>query len=205
MTGYLRLEGLRFKGPSKDAGVRFYPGVNVICGASDTGKSFLAEAIDFMLGGSELKDLPERAGYNAIELRLACTDGTSWSLERAMSGGDFALREGDTVEKLRQSHAHGRTDNLSGYLLHKIGLLGRRILKSSAKRTTNSLSFRNLARLVIVQEGEIQHKGSPFWGGQFTCSSSDDLRLPASLRIGGSGPSGGEVGRLRRDAASAVG
>lgn len=173
MTKYLRLENLRFKGPTKGAGLQFYPGVNVICGASDTGKSFVAEAIDFMLGGSELKELPEREGYNTIELGLACTDGTSWSLERALSGGDFALRVGDTSEKLRQSHAHNRTDNLSGFLLNKIGLLGRRILKSSAKGTTNSLSFRNLARLVIVQEGEIQHKGSPFWGGQFTLKTAE--------------------------------
>lgn len=173
MTEYLRLENLCFKGPAKAAGIRFYPGVNVICGASDTGKSFVAEAIDFMLGGSELKELPEREGYNAIELSLACTDGTAWSLERALSGGDFALRVGDVTEKLRQSHAHDRTDNLSGFLLNKIGLLGQRILKSSAKGTTNSLSFRNLARLVIVQEGEIQHKGSPFWGGQFTLKTAE--------------------------------
>ena len=173
MTEYLRLEDLRFKGPSKVAGIRFYPGVNVICGASDTGKSFVAEAIDFMLGGSELKELPEREGYNTIELDLACTDDTSWSLERAISGGDFALRVGGTTEKLRQSHAHARTDNLSGFLLNKIGLLGKRILKSSKKGTTNSLSFRNLARLVIVQEGEIQHKGSPFWGGQFTLKTAE--------------------------------
>lgn len=37
------------------------------------------------------------------------------------------------------------------------------------------------------------------------CPSSDDLRPLGELRIGGSGPSGGEVRRLRRDAASAVG
>lgn len=173
MTGYLRLDRLRFQGPSKQAEVGFRSGVNVICGASETGKSFLAEAIDFMVGGSELKEIPEREGYSSIELGMSCTDGTSWSFERATSGGDFVLRQGDTSDKLRQSHAHERTDNVSGFLLDKIGLLGKRILKSSTKGTTNSLSFRNLARLVIVQEGEIQQKGSPFWGGQFTLKTAE--------------------------------
>jgi hypothetical protein len=173
VTGYLRLDRLSFQGLSKQVEVGFRPGVNVICGASETGKSFLAEAIDFMLGGSELKEIPEREGYSSIELGMSCTDGTAWSFERATSGGDFVLRQGDTSEKLRQSHAHERTDNVSGFLLDKIGLLGRRILKSSAKGTTNSLSFRNLARLVIVQEGEIQQKGSPFWGGQFTLKTAE--------------------------------
>ncbi len=173
MTGYLRLNKLQFRGPSKEAEISFQPGVNVICGASDTGKSFLAESVDFMLGGSDLKGIPERDEYSSIELGLSCTDNTAWALERAISGGDFVLREGDKTEKLRQSHAHDRTDNLSGFLLDKIGLRGKRILKSSAKGTTNSLSFRNLARLVIVQEGEIQQKGSPFWGGQFTLKTAE--------------------------------
>ncbi len=173
MSGYLRLGRLGFSGPSKQSEIVFVPGVNVVCGASDTGKSFLAEAIDFMLGGSELKDLPEREGYNAVALDQSSTDGSSWTLERSISGGDFVLRQGETSEKLRQSHAHNRTDNLSGFLLEKIGLLGKRILKSSAKGTTNSLSFRNLARLIIVQEGEIQQKGSPFWGGQYTLKTAE--------------------------------
>ena len=173
MSGYLRLDQLGFSGPSKHSEIRFYAGVNVVCGASDTGKSFLAEAVDFMLGGSELKVIPEREGYSTIELGLSSTEGESWTFERAISGGDFILRQGDVTEKLRQSHAHERVDNVSGFLLAKIGLLGKRILKSSAKSKTNSLSFRNLARLVIVQEGEIQQKGSPFWGGQYTLKTAE--------------------------------
>lgn len=175
-TNYLSIRRISFSGPGKESAVDLRPGINVICGASDTGKSFLAEAIDFMLGGSEVKEIPERVGYSTFTLDMSCTDGSQWSFARATTGGDFALREagGDASPvKLRQSHAHERVDNVSGYLLDKIGLLGRRILKSSAKGTTNSLSFRNLARLVIVQEGEIQQKGSPFWGGQFTLKTAE--------------------------------
>jgi predicted nucleic acid-binding Zn-ribbon protein len=173
VSGYLRLGKLSFSGPSKRSEISFHSGVNVICGASETGKSFLAEAVDFMLGGSELREIPEKEGYSSIELALSCADGASWSFGRAMSGGDFILHQGDRTEKLRQSHAHDRIDNVSGFLLQKIDLLGKRILKSSAKGTTNSLSFRNLARLVIVQESEIQQKGSPFWGGQYTLKTAE--------------------------------
>lgn len=175
---YLQLRRIGFSGPSKEAGLTFSPGVNVICGASDTGKSFLAESIDFMLGGSSLREISERVGYGEIELEIAASDGEQWRLERATSGGDFNLIDlnaGEASEsvKLKQSHAHDRTDNLSGFLLEKIGLLGKRILKSSRKGTTQSLSFRNLARLIIVQEGEIQQPGSPFWGGQYTLKTPE--------------------------------
>lgn len=172
---YLQLTSIRFSGPKAKVGLEFEPGVNVICGASDTGKSFLVDSIDFMLGGSALKEIPERTKYDRITLNLAATGAEDFRLQRSMSGGNFQLSESGRSEftTLKQSHAHGNTDNLSGYLLDKIGLLGKRILKSKAKGTTQSLSFRNLARLVIVQEGEIQQASSPFWSGQYTTKTSE--------------------------------
>ncbi len=175
---YLQLRRIHFRGPKASSELNFRSGVNVICGASDTGKSFLADSIDFMLGGSALKEIPERAIYDQIELSLATTDDVDFKLRRSASGGNFELlefSEGDDPVPLtlKQNHAHQKTDNLSGYLLNKIGLLGKRILKSKVKGTTQSLSFRNLARLVIVQEGEIQRSGSPFWSGQYTTKTSE--------------------------------
>ena len=69
-TGYLQLRRIAYTGPRKRSEHSFSSGVNVICGASDTGKSFLAESIDFMLGGSELRDIPERTPYGEIRARL---------------------------------------------------------------------------------------------------------------------------------------
>lgn len=175
--GYLQLRKILFKGPGSRAALSFVSGINVICGASDTGKSFLAESIDFMLGGSELREIPERAKYEEVELDLGVNDGEEWRLRRSTSGGNFKLinfSEEDALEvTLKQSHVHGKTDNLSGFLLSKLGLLDKRILKSKAKATTQSLSFRNLAPLVIIQEGEIQQRGSPFWGGQYTTKTAE--------------------------------
>ena len=89
MNSCLRLCKVEFTGPKKSATIEFSNGVNVICGASDTGKSFLADTIDFMLGGSILKQIPQRDGYAAIGLSMATTDDEGWLLERAMSGGDI--------------------------------------------------------------------------------------------------------------------
>jgi predicted nuclease with TOPRIM domain len=161
----------------KMAEMTFTNGVNVICGASDTGKSFLAESIDFMLGGSELRDIPERTPFGEVQFELDVTSGEKWRFFRASSGGNFKaenrLDEDAEIEVLRKDHGHGKTDNMSGFLLNKIGLLGKRILRSKHNGTTQSLSFRNLARLAIVQESEIQQTGSPFWGGQYTQKTAE--------------------------------
>jgi len=173
---YLQLRRIEFSNSEDRASLDFFPGVNVICGASDTGKSFLAESIDFMLGGKDLREITERSKYGSIELDLAINNEENYRLQRATSGGGFnltKLNEPNNVSlKLKQKHEHNTTDNLSGFLLEKIGLLGKRILKSSKAGTTVSLGFRNLARLVIVQEGEIQQTFSPFWDGQYTQKTS---------------------------------
>lgn len=176
-NSYLQLRRIAFSGPNKMAELTFSNGVNVICGASDTGKSFLAESIDFMLGGSQLRGIPERAPFGEIQFDFDVTSGEQWRFYRASSGGNFKVQnlldEDAAVEVLKKDHSHGKTDNVSGFLLDKIGLLGKRILRSKKKGTTQSLSFRNLARLVIVQEGEIQQTGSPFWGGQYTLKTAE--------------------------------
>lgn len=172
-----QLRRIAFSGPKKMSEMTFSNGVNVVCGASDTGKSFLAESIDFMLGGSELKDIPERTPFGEVQLDLDVISEEKWRFYRATSGGNFKVQnlldEDAENEVLRKKHAHDKTDNMSGFLLEKIGLLGKRILRSKKTGTTQSLSFRNLARLTIVQEGEIQQAGSPFWGGQYTLKTAE--------------------------------
>ncbi len=176
-NSYLQLRRIAFSGPKKMSEMTFSNGVNVVCGASDTGKSFLAESIDFMLGGSELRDIPERTPFGEIQFDLDVTSGEKWRFYRLTSGGNFKaqnlLNEDDENKILKEKHAHDKTDNLSGFLLDKIGLLGKRILRSKKNGTTQSLSFRNIARLAIVQEGEIQQTGSPFWGGQYTLKTAE--------------------------------
>lgn len=174
---YLQLRRIAFSGPKKMSEMIFTNGVNVVCGASDTGKSFLAESIDFMLGGSELREIPERTPFGEIQFDLDIKSDEKWRFFRSTSGGNFEVQnlldKDAEKEVLRKNHAHDKIDNMSGFLLDKIGLIGKRILRSKTSGTTQSLSFRNLARLVIVQEGEIQQTGSPFWGGQYTQKTSE--------------------------------
>lgn len=176
-NSYIQLRRLAFFSSDKVAEITFSSGVNVICGASDTGKSFLAESIDYMLGGTELKKIPELLAFSKAELDVHVSSGDKWRFDRAISGGNFKFQslsdEGAKIGTLKGRHEHSKVDNLSGFFLNEIGLLGRRILKSKRSGTTQSLSFRNLVRLAIVQENEIQQVDTPFWSGQFTSKSAD--------------------------------
>ena len=130
MSHLLKIKRLAFLGASRlPAILEFGDNITVICGASDTGKSFSLESIDFALGSSKgLRDIPQRVGYERLRLEIR-HDGEIATLERSVEGGGFRIAskpvadaeqlDGDT---LGAQHRHGRIDNLSGWPLQKIGL-----------------------------------------------------------------------------------
>jgi predicted nuclease with TOPRIM domain len=176
----LVLRYLAYLGPNRTAAdVSFEPGLNVICGASETGKSYVAESIDFMLGQeSPVRDIPERAGYDRLRLKIECEGWPALLLERSIEGGNFRTYEevGSDQPKdatvLRWKHSGARQDTLSHALLERIGLSSRRLRRNSRDQS-RSLSFRDLARVVIVNETEIQKRSSPLLSGQFVSATSE--------------------------------
>jgi len=174
-TPGFRLRFLGFFGPQKQPStVTFGSGLNVIYGASNTGKSFIVEAIDFMLGGKPpLRDIPERVGYDLILLGIETLDNKSFTLWRSMDGGGFRLYEtlyetppetDIPYKQLDEQHSDKNSVNLSSFLLGLCGLGGKRV-RRNARNETNSLSFRNIARLMIVNETEITQQNSPLFDG----------------------------------------
>ncbi len=128
-----------------------------------------------MLGGGEdLRDIPERVGYDRVWLGFESLEGKPYTLERAVVGGKYSLFEGlhKTVPAslkpviLNGKHNPQRNNNVSMFLLGLLGLSDKRIQKN-ARGETNSLSFRNLVHLCIVPEGDIQRRGSPIETGDY--------------------------------------
>jgi hypothetical protein len=178
----LRIRHLTFCGPNREpVFVSFQAGLNVIYGASNTGKSFIVDTIDFMLGGKgPLRDIPERVGYDHILLAMETLDGQGFTIQRSANGGAFRMYEGLFSQtppqgdgaKYAEQHNDRRDDNLSTYLLSKIGLNKKR-LRRNKQNETQSLSFRNLARLVIVNEEEIIQQRSPLSDGTYTADTAN--------------------------------
>lgn len=170
----LSLLHLTFVGPAvSPATVEFGPGLTLVRGPSDTGKSFIADTIDFMLGGSTLEDITELDGYDTVLLGIGMPDGEHVTLARAVKGGGFRLLPSDhrshpmpvAGETLAEKHNAKNSGNLSRYLLDKIGL-GGKVVRKDGSGSTVSLSLRLLAPLFLVGETKIQAKTAPVMTGQ---------------------------------------
>ena len=189
MNGTIKIKNISFLGARvAPALIGFDQSLNVICGASDTGKSFLVEAIDFLLGGKELRRIPELDGYDKARIAIESSKKGLWTFERSIEGGNYRIFEGnieaatDAKESgtMKMKHAAGAEDNISGWLLGAIDLLSKYVRKN-ADGDCRSLSFRDIARLIIVNEQEIIRQDSPFLTGQYVSKTAEKSTLKLML------------------------
>lgn len=169
---YLQLKKITYSNGKESKKVKFESGVNVVCGVSNTGKSLLVDTIDFMLGSRELKTTAELDKYDQIALEMTSSSRDLWKLKRGISEKFFEYTDliKSETRQLRLSKSR-REESISDFLLNKIGLSNKQIPRNTRSSSTQSLSFRNLSRLSIIREDEIQSKTSPFWSGNYITKS----------------------------------
>lgn len=184
----LTLTGLRVTGPGVAAAdLPLGPGLNVVCGASDTGKSHVLECIDFALGASTPpRRLPENERYTRVFLGLRAAGFPEVTLCRPFDANDIALigselaaaEETYPTEQLGGQHEEGDESTLSVFLLSRCGFDSRR-LRANLRGRTQSLSFRNLAHFCAVPEERMFKKDSPARTG----NKPQDTVLAATLAL----------------------
>ena len=171
-----QLRGLTLVGRGvPNAEVRFSEGLNVVSGPSDTGKTFIVQCIDYMLGGKDLpKPIPESERYESIRLSLSFSEtGDEVVLDRSIRGGNFKLIDaGKAARTLSATHSAKDKNSVSQYLLGLSGLTGKKVRKNK-QGATREVSFRDLARLILVDEETVISETSPILTGQYITATAE--------------------------------
>ena len=140
-----RINGLRVTNASLPAAdADFGESLTVVAGASDTGKTYMMQCINFMLGGGKRpKDIEASRGYTTALLEIGKSDGEVFTLQRALLGGDFAryatsrsdLDSDEAPHQLGATHSAKKDDNVSRLFLSLFNLEGRIVRKNAAGKT----------------------------------------------------------------------
>lgn len=177
---------LVFRGPRKaPATIEFGLGLNLVYGPSNTGKTSILDAIDFMFGRTRaLKELPEHDGYEEILLGMNFSEDGAYTLVRSLKGGNFTCFEGTHFEPpedqegqiLRPKDPSKTMGSIRDFILKRLDLSGKE-LKKNQRNEKEKLTLRNLAPLLIVSESDIQREASPYVGEQYASITVDKSRL----------------------------
>lgn len=161
MTARIIIRGLAFTGPNvPPVDIAFSDGLNVVWGASNTGKSFLVKSLDYMTGaGVEgIPGITERDGYEKAWLDVELGVGNEVQVARSLRGGDFEYRAGwpvpDTgvaIDRALQGE-HRSPESWSAYLLAAIGLKPDVKIARTLSGEKVTFSFRSFAPYVFIEE-----------------------------------------------------
>lgn len=164
----IRIDRLSFTGPKRpQVTVPYGSGLTILWGASNHGKSFSAQSIDFVLGskgplGKNSLTLPEE-GRGIDRCSLWLTIGKSrFTLQRAIAGGaievadghhDFIGPQNTNYQKLSAKHSD-TVASLSGFLLEELAFRQALLLRNERAQKV-SFTFRMLMRYLLVDETRI--------------------------------------------------
>lgn len=194
------IDQLMFTGPErKPVSIQFGPGVNIIWGASNTGKSFVRKSIDYLLGG-ELPTLPpEGKGMDNYFLWLTLPGEQKVTLRGSALGGDIYKGAGhlqvvneSSPEYEVFSRKHVGSPNVSRFLLSSVGYRDAQLLKNERAEKT-PFSLRVVMRYLLIDETRMIDEKSLLLGHSTTVTSEDKGLLKFLL----TGVDGSSIAQVR--------
>ncbi len=169
MENRIIIKRLAMTGPERETReLQFVPGLNVIWGASNAGKTFIIKSLDYMFGsGSLLPEIKQREGMEACWLEVDLPNAGPVTLRRSLSGGgvsifDKPLEQVGNSESARViSATHSATSpSISGLLLEELGISRKQIANNTDGKKSN-FTFRHFAHYMFTEETPMMAEWSP--------------------------------------------
>lgn len=164
----LLLKNLILQGHRKDYRVPFYPGINIIYGDADTGKSSILRLVYYLLGGKQIKldeEISSSVKYAVLEITV---NGTPYCISRdifspARDIDVYSCRYSEIAnsfpEKYRSSVNKGDDENksLSEFLFEALELPSVRLKQAPTKDSSETarLSFLDLFKFIYLDQDDV--------------------------------------------------
>ncbi|MFJ4531741.1 ATP-binding protein [Streptomyces nigrescens] len=153
------------------AQVTFGPALTIICGNSDTGKTFIVNSIDYMLGGRRsTPSITHAAGYSQILLGLKLPDDSPLTLVRKPGSNHIHVHRADLRDLTHATpdavvSARRAKRDISNYLLEVLGL-NAMYIRTNEQGSTAPLQLPDIAHLAVVTDGRIDDETPPCQRGR---------------------------------------
>ncbi|RAR46807.1 ATP-binding protein [Flavobacterium lacus] len=152
-----------------NASIQFNSGLNIITGPTNTGKSYIFQCINYMLGSTERpKNITQAKRYKHIFLEIQDYQNQYYTLKSDLVGGNFQLYN-CKIDKitpdiqsrfLDRKHSSLNQDNISAFLL-SLNNIQEKQIRLNAQGKKRNLSYRDVKRFLMVNEERIITQQSP--------------------------------------------
>ncbi|WP_444994752.1 hypothetical protein [Aliikangiella sp. IMCC44359] len=181
---------LEVKGSGKEtAKIELKKGLNVIAGASDTGKSYICQCFQFIFGADKVpKPIDQSKGYTSVEVSFSGSQDQDFVLKRELKeGADITVEEisKDGKESVTQilKPTHKGKHNLSEFFLKRVGIANNTLVYGTKSLKHSALSLRILEKIFLVDEKRIISDESPMGTGNYM-EKTQEMSLLKTLLTG---------------------
>ncbi|WP_425891463.1 hypothetical protein [Aeromonas veronii] len=170
----IQIKEIRFIGDKNERFVNFNSNVCILNGASNTGKSFLVEVIDYMLGKESIDEITQAKEYQEIKLKITI-NREPFTIYRKFSDDKFEVYNGfvdskkssDFISYFKTGLPTKSVPNISDFFLEKLQL-NDKLISSNLWAEKNKLTLRLLSRIIFSKEEKIISTHSPIEEGDRT-------------------------------------
>lgn len=164
----LLLKNLILHGHRKDYRVKFHPGINIIYGDADTGKSSILRLVYYLLGGKQIKldeEISSSVKYAVLEIAI---NGIPYCISRDIFNPSRDIDvycckhteiQNSFPEKYKASITKGNDNNksLSEFLLEALELPAVRLKQAPTKDSSETarLSFLDLFKFMYLDQDDV--------------------------------------------------
>ena len=149
------IQKLIITGSGKEtAVVDFVDGLNIVCGPSNTGKSYVSECIDYMFGADEIR-FDSNTGYDVFKLLISTNDGNV-TMERKfgkniinVSSANPNIESGEYTSKW---YAKSKRCDISDVWLSLIGINEKHNIIKNGRRESQRLTWRIFSHMFLIKE-----------------------------------------------------
>lgn len=140
----------------KTSVVKFGKGLNVICGPSNTGKSYIIAIIDYLFGGKETPIDP-LSGYDSVAIDIVTDKGYKAHFKRKIGTNKVEIESGiPQIES--KSYSVGKA--LNEIYLKLIGIDKSCDIISSQEFKTQALTWRTILKMLLISDERISQLDS---------------------------------------------
>lgn len=158
-------------------------GLNVIAGESNTGKSYIYECINYVLGSKDKpKDIIEAKDYKSVILEIRGYDGSKYTILRDYTGAiylyncEYEYRQSQEPIELKSQFDINDPNNISTKLIEICNIPYKKIIKNKSCET-NNFTFRELIHMNMISESRITDSKSIIYGsmGKITKTKNNSV------------------------------
>ena len=165
------IEKLIVTGTGKEPSILdFKPGLNIVSGPSDTGKSYVLECIDYLFGSDNTR-LDKNTGYDWVKLIIA-TDTGRITLERQLDAKK--IRVNSTARNIDSGTyaISGKNNNISDLWLQLIGITKDHHIIKNSRFERQRLTWRTFSHMLLIKETNVFQEASIIMPKQNTASTA---------------------------------